>query len=298
MLTPQDSYPELTKSLGLTSEKAQIFFKREDLHPYGSHKGRSIPLMIDHYIGEGFKHFALSSSGNAAFAAAMHIKKINFERGNNGSEKIVLEILTGKGINSHKLEKLQGLKDENILVSLQDRPLQALNMKIQDESIKSLRQSTDDLALKGYESLGQELLEIPNLQAIFMGTSSGTTLQSLAEFFKSKGKKVELHLVQTSSCHPLADTFVDNEKDEKSIADAIIDHSANRSEKLIPLIEASQGSGWIASNDQIIAAQDLAKKNANLSISTNSALSLAGLMQATYTGKKWNGSVVCMICGD
>jgi hypothetical protein len=67
---------------------------------------------------------------------------------------------------------------------------------------------------------------------------------------------------------------------------------------LSQLIRNSNGSGWIASNEQIKIAQEMSEKYAGVQISTNSALSLAGLMQAVYTGKKWSGSVICIICGD
>jgi hypothetical protein len=40
------------------------------------------------------------------------------------------------------------------------------------------------------------------------------------------------------------------------------------------------------------------EKMADLSISSNSALSVAGLMQAVYTGKEFKGAVACVICGD
>ena len=108
-----------------------------------------------------------------------------------------------------------------------------------------------------------------------------------------------MHIVQTASCHSLADTFVDNfSSNEKSIADAIVDQTALRKETLIPLIKKTGGNGWIALNDEIKTAQEMAKKHARLSISPNSALSIVGLMQAIYTGKSWDGTVACMICGD
>lgn len=291
MITPHELHPELSQALGFSSP---VYFKREDLHPYGSHKGRSIPRMIDEKVLGGCKHFAISSSGNAALAAGLHIKKLN-----EGGADIMLEILAGKSINPKKLAKLEALRDHNILVSIQDRPKQVLFAKTQDPSIQSLRQSNDDTALPGYEELAEELLEIPDLKAVFIGTSSGTTAQSLAEYFIKNKKKIEVHIVQTSSCHPIADAFVDNfSSEEKSTADAITDITAIRKNTLVDLIKKTQGNGWIASNDDIFAAQDMAKKNAGLSISTNSALSVAGLMQASYTGTTWDGAVVCMICGE
>ncbi len=291
-ITPQESHAELGKALGLT-DSAVLYFKREDLHRYGSHKGRSIPYMIDEKLKLDCSHFAISSSGNAALASAMYVKELNEKR----KEKITMEILVGKHINTSKLEKLESLKDENILLSIQDRPLQALFMKTQDPAIQSLRQSTDPLALVGYESLARELENIPELKAIFIGTSSGTTAQALAEYFKDKG--VEIHIIQSSSCHPMSNAFVKYDGDTTvSFADAIVDTVAPRKSAITSLISHSGGSGYIATNEEISSAIELVDKHAHIVISPNSALSVVGLMQAIYTGKSWNGSVVCMIMGN
>lgn len=289
MVTPHEKQDDLTKDLGL-SANFPVYFKREDLHPLGSHKGRSLPLMIDEKIKADCTHFAISSSGNAALAAGLYIQKLNEEGGD-----LTLEILAGKNISPHKLEKLEGLRGNGILLSLQDRPLQALFMKTQDPSIQSLRQSTDDTALIGYEILAEELLEIPKLSAVFMATSSGTTALGLANYFKKNKKNIEVHIVQTSSCHPIADSFVENfSSDEKSIADAIVDQTAFRKDAVAKAVE----SGWIVKNEEIEAAQEIIGRTTGVDVSTNSALSVAGLMQAVYTGKEFKGAIACMICGD
>jgi len=293
MITPNELQAKLAKDLGIKN----LYFKREDLHPYGSHKGRSIPVMIDKYLAEGIHHFAISSSGNAALAAAFHIQKLNHYR----NDKINLDILIGRHIDNKKLEKLSQFKNSEISITMHDRPLQTLFNITQDQNIKPLRQSNDDNALVGYEVLAKELLEIKDLNAVFIGTSSGTTAQALSEYFEknSKKNKIQIHIVQTSTCHVIADAFVDDQiLDEKSLADAIVDHTALRKNKIIELIKKNEGSGWIASNELIISAKEITKKNTGLSISNNSALSVAGLMQAVYTGQSWDGSIVCMICGD
>jgi threonine dehydratase len=251
--------------------------------------------MIDTYVKEGFNHFAISSSGNAALAAAYYANELNEKK----KDKINLEILIGRHIATKKLRKLEGFKNENIKVTMHDRPLQTLFTITKDQSVKALRQSTDDLALSGYRSLAEELLEIPKLEAVFIGTSSGTTAQALAQYFVDNKHKVEIHVVQTSSCHPIADSFNEDEiVNEESIADAIVDHTAIRKSILVDLIRKSNGNAWIVSNDQIRSAQEITKINTELNISTNSALSVAGLMQAIYTSRTWKGSVACLICGD
>ncbi len=322
MITPQQNYPDLADVVGVSS----LYLKREDLHPYGSHKGRSIPVMIDHYLGQGKRHFAISSSGNAALAAARHIKKLN----GDATSRIILEILVGNKITEHKLAKLTDLADFNVSVMRFERPLQTLTKKTADGSIQSLRQSTDDIALIGYESLAKELEQIKDLQAVFVATSSGTTSQALAKYFlkkiedrRSKAeslekqnsglgafdspflsanrglKPVEIHIVQTTSCHPMASEFTDSiGSEDQSTADAIVDMTANRKKTLIPLIKKTGGFGWIATNEEIATAQELIEKHAKIGCSPNGALATAGLMQAVFSGKEWNGSVACVIGGE
>jgi threonine dehydratase len=289
MVTPHEEYPKLAEALELSS----VYFKREDLHPLGSHKGRSISVMIDEYVAEGKHAFAISSSGNAALAAALHIKELN-----DSGAGLTLDVYIGRSINPQKHKELKFLADEAIVITQTERPLQTLFNATEGGSIQALRQSKDDLALRGYEALANELIMIKDIAAVFIPTSSGTTAEALALAFKSAGKNVEIHVVQTSSCHPIAEAFEgEYESDEKSIADAIVDHTALRRPKLVPLIEESNGFGYTATNEEIKSAIEIAEKNTGLTLSPNSALSVAGLMKAVYTGRKFNGAVVCLITG-
>ena len=264
------------------------------MHQYGSHKGRSIPVMIDAYYAKGDRRFAISSSGNAALAAALYIRELNGKQ----EEQAELDIYVGNSIAPHKLERLKDLADASIRVLIKERPLQALTQSAQ-EGMRSLRQSTDDTALTGYGSLAQELAAVKGISTVFIGTSSGTTAQALAQYFNNKKLPIQVHIVQTSSCHPMADAFESFDgHDEKSIADAIVDLTAQRKAVLIPLIEKTGGRGWIATNDEISTALELVKKYTDLDISTNSALSVAGAMKAVYSGLELKGAVACMICGE
>ncbi|MES2216150.1 MAG: PLP-dependent lyase/thiolase [Patescibacteria group bacterium] len=290
MVTPHEQYLELAQALGYSN----LYFKREDLHPYGSHKGRSIPVMIDWHYKGGDRRFGLSSSGNAALAAALYTKEMN----SRDQEKISLDIYVGLGIDPHKLERVRALADEHIRIFSKERPRQALTEAMQ-KGVRSLRQTTDDVALIGYVPLAEELLKIGNVGAVFIGTSSGTTAQSLARFFKEKNLPTQVHIIQTSSCHPLADAFEPYDgPNEKSIADAITDITAQRRFDLTALINENSGFGWYASNKDIRTAQELVEKHTGLKISTNSALSVVGAMHAAYRGWEIKGNVVCMICGE
>ncbi len=300
MITPLENYPELAAAIGLPG----LCFKREDMHPYKSHKGRSIPVMIDQYYEKGDRNFAISSSGNAALAAALHVQHLN----SSGKDQVKLDIFVGNHVSPLKLQKIRVIADKsnsNIRVLVKERPLQTLT-QVAQEGVRSLRQSTDDEALVGYQSLAEELIgQIPKVYpsgkigAIFIGTSSGTTAQALADYFLKNKSAIQVHIVQTSSCHPLSDAFESYDgPDERSIADAITDITGHRKSALIPLIEKTGGKAWVATNDDIRSAQELVQNHTGVLISTNSALSVVGAMKAAYIGHKVAGAVVCLIGGE
>jgi len=286
MVTPN----EIKIALGMKLGVPELYLKREDLHPYGSHKGRSIPFMIDYYYHEGDRKFAITGSGNAALAAALFVQEQKLP--------IELDIYTGNHISQKKLSKLKDLADSNIRIFGKERPLQALNEAVQ-AGARSLRQSTDDIALIGYKSLAEELAEIKDLTAIFVANSSGTTAQALAHYFSSTHPSPEIHIVQTTSCHPMVDAFEHYDgQAELSTADAIVDITALRKNKLIPDIKKTGGFGWVASNDEIATAKNLIQKHAKLELTANGALSVAGLMKAIYSGWEHRGPVVCIVGGE
>ncbi|MDE1975243.1 MAG: PLP-dependent lyase/thiolase [Patescibacteria group bacterium] len=293
--TPTEQYPALAKAIGIK----ELYLKREDLHPYGSHKGRSIPVMIDRYSASGERHFAISSSGNAALAAALYVHELN--AGKDKNDPLDLDIFVGQHASSHKVEKLYKLVDKHVQVTVKERPLMAL-AEAGREGFRSLRQSMDDTALLGYKSLAKEMTRglVPDKNAaIFVATSSGTTAQALAEYFSEHSLPIQVHIVQTSSCHPMSDAFQTYDgPEERSDADAIVDKIANRKDALVPLIEETGGRGWIASNDDIGKARDAISKCAGFGLSANGALSFAGAMKAASSGFKLPDTIVCLIGGE
>lgn len=299
MLTAQESYPKLAKAIGVS----KIILKREDLHPFGSHKGRSIPQMITNYANQGYKNFIISSSGNAALAAIRLVQEYNLD---NPHHKITLKIFIGKNIDKNKLHNLKNGSTNEITIEQTERPRQAAFQMEKDGSdlqshsrqVKNLRQSTDDSALAGYETLAKELNEIKNLQAIFIPTSSGTTAQALGYYFFKLGNNPQIHIVQTSACAPIASIFDKNYSlTEQCLASAIVDNVAHRKEKVIEIIKNSHGFGWIISDKEIAQAIKLTKEKTDIDISPNSALAIAGLQKALKSGWKFDGATACLITG-
>ncbi len=288
MITPQTTFPDIAREVGVQ----ELYLKREDLHPYGSHKGRSIPVMIDRAVAASATTFALSSSGNAALAAIRHIQYLN-----STGKNLSLSIFIGKNISKEKKDILtQEISDPRITLAETERPLQTFLNFIRGTNVVSLRQSTDDTALIGYKTLAHELLTIPNLTRVYIASSSGTTAQALAQYFKESGKAISVVLVQTSETYPLAELFTKNHPavPEKSLADAIVDRVAHRRDTIQKLFKTTLSTGVIADNTTILRAQNILK-TAGIVTTANGALSLAGLLIDPH--KKDTEVSVCIITG-
>jgi threonine synthase len=287
MLTPQTQAKKLAKALHLD---VPLYLKREDLHPQGSHKGRSIPLMIARYIGKGHDAFCISSSGNAAISAATTINEYNTKHKN----KLKLNIFVGKNIDSSKLKIIKKLLNKEVALKKTDNPKQTAFKMDKDGSAKNLRQSTDDTALLGYTSLAKELAKIKNLNAVFIPTSSGTTAQALHEEFENLKLNPQIHIIQTPACHPMVKSAIPM---NHSIATAIVDNVGFRKEVVKKAVLDSGGNGWVATNKDISEAITLIKKTENITASPNSALSVVGLELAIKNKWGFKGPIVCLLTG-
>lgn len=294
MLTPQSQAKQLARALGLNTE---LYLKREDLHIYGSHKGRSIPVMLEKYINLGKTDFCISSSGNAAISAAVFINEYNAK---HKTSQLNLKIFAGNNINEEKFKVIKKLCNKSVSAQRTSNPRQSAFQMEKDGLAVNLRQSTDDSALSGYESLAKELAEIKNLGAVFIPTSSGTTAQALHEEFKKLKMIPQIHIVQTDFCHPIAEAyhlFPIKSSSTPSIAGAIVDNIAHRKEKIVEAMKTSKGNAWVCDNKKIETAVALIKKTEKIVSSPNSALAVAGLTQAIKNKWRFDGPVVCILTG-
>jgi len=294
MQTKQTKLKKLAKKLNFSGD---LYFKREDQHPLLSHKGRSLPTMITTKIKMNQRNFVISSSGNAALAAALYIKKYN----KTHSKKLSLTIFVGEKILSTKLQKLKKLADRNIILEQVTNPKQSAFLMDKNKTASWLRQSNDDNALIGYESLAKELSKIKNLRAVFVPTSSGTTALGLHLAFKKLKRKIAIHIAQTNSVYPMVAAYIketDCRPEEVSLAGAIVDKIALRKTNLSKAIKDSHGFGYAINNEELRQAVKLAKESEGIEISYNSALSVAALSQALKSGIKFKGAVACLITGE
>ncbi|MBP9817795.1 PLP-dependent lyase/thiolase [Candidatus Shapirobacteria bacterium] len=212
-----------------------VYLKHEDQNLTGSAKDRAIELQIDNLISQGYKSAVISSTGNAAISAQYfcHLKKIP------------LTIFVSPNINPHKLLTIKNKNNSKIFKS--NQPISDAFKFAKTNNAYLLRQSTDPIALLGYQKISQELIaQLPKITSIFIPVGSGTTLLGISQ---SLPQSVKIFAVQPASHCPIASYFDKNFQSENStVTDAL-------SVKLLPLkkrvIDACF-SGVVIQNQNII----------------------------------------------
>ena len=254
-------------------DNTKVVIKNEMVNPNNSFKDRSLCYQLSHYLAKGIVKFVISSSGNAAISAASYIAS-------HGESEI--DIFIGNQITDGKKEKLTALASDKIRIHQGQKP-KSDAIKFSKETIAlNLRGSIDDVALTGFKTIAYEIAEeTPDIDCLFLPTSSGTSALGLHYGFEEMGLKVAIFICQSQKVHPIAEEFdKDFESQKDSIADAIVDKVALRKSKLVQVLKQNKGGGLVLSDFNIFHAQ--AKTGlANIFMpSYNSALAFAGLSKA------------------
>jgi threonine synthase len=251
----------------------KVWIKNEMINPNNSFKDRSLAYQLSYYISIGSKRFVISSSGNAAISAASYVALAN---------ECEIDIFIGNGISSNKYVRLNKFASGQIRIHKGAKPKSdAIKFAKQNNAI-NLRGSIDDLALTGFKTIGYELArQVPQIDSLFLATSSGTSALALHYAFEEMGLKVAIYVCQSEKVHPIASEF-DKDFDEKpeSMADAIVDKVALRKPKLLAALKKNGGGGFVLSDADILEAQARAGIAGIPMPSYNSALAFAGLSKA------------------
>ncbi len=290
--TPCVNCEKLAKFLNLE----KVYLKREDLNPTGSFKDRSLAFQLSAKLQEGKSKFVISSTGNAAISAISYCKLFKseidvFVSKSIQADKLVrlLDILNIKNFN-HNL--LQGdnstlIRKGNITIHFSIKPKSESIKFSQKTNSIHLRGSNDDLATIGYQTISFELLnQARDADSIFIPCSSGTSTIGLYQGYFIQGfKSPSIYIIQTTKVHPIASYFDKNFlKSEESLASAISDKVAKRKDQVIQVISNTGGSGFVSSNEDIMASQMLFKKYCGIEISFDSSLTLSGLIKSIKEG--------------
>lgn len=242
-----------------------VYLKREDLNITGSAKDRAISYQIQNLISLGFDSAVLSSSGNAAISAAYYCQKYH----------IKLTVFVSNKINKNKLSLIKA----EIITSA--RPISDAFKYAKTNHSYLLRQSTDPVALVGYQQIALELVkQLPQITSIFVPVGSGTTLLGISQKLPAG---VKIFAVQPASHCPIANHFdKDFTPEDITITDALSVKSLPLKDQVIAAIKKSHGSGIVIQNKDIIYTKS----------SPESALAYAGYLKIKDTTNVGNFPVV------
>lgn len=278
------------KQLDLRTGNCQFFGKCEFNNPTGSHKDRSLGIWIDELLKKGRRDFVISSTGNAAIAAA------SVATTQPKLKTLTIFLRTQLAITKKKRLKdiLQNDSSHKIKVKYSDRPKSDAIKYAAKGGAYHLRSSTDPLAKIGYHSLAQELYqELPDADAIFFPVSSGTSFAGVFDGYqKIKAKKIPaFHAVQTLAVHPLIRTA--SHSADRSLASAICDRVAHRREEINDILLRTGGRAWVSSEQEIVTHSELLRQQ-GFPVSPESGLALAAAGRAISVQKEYNKVIVIL----
>ncbi len=268
---------ELSLEEGLTA-------KREDENPTGSLKDRGMAFLVSWALSQGIKKAVLSSSGNAAIAAAAYCRLAG----------IKLTVFVSPKINPGKRKRLQ---ESGIEINFSDQPVsEAIKFSKREEAF-NLRPSQNEFGPEGYQTLALELAESQGaVEDIFIPVSSGTALIGIARGFEKLGFLPRIHVCQSTAVCPIASSFAkDYSPEEKSLADALVAKFTPLKNEVIEAVKKSAGTGWVISNQEIKAEQERLSGQ-GMETSAEGALAVAAWRKAKESG--WPlGKAVCLLTG-
>jgi threonine dehydratase len=260
---PIEANPRLARWAGVDD----LLVKREDLNPTGSHKDRGAVEQVLGCLARGERVAVISSSGNAALAAAA-------EGSRHGVT--VVALLSPQT----KPGKVQAIADAGGRVVVTTKPI---NFTIRLSRVcgwPDLRPSQSADALRGFAGLGHELAaELPDGTALVGYASSGTTYAAVAAALAEDHRRLPLHPVQAGLVNGLSREFGRPGDGRRSIVGDLGVKVSARTDAVVLQVRESEGEAWWV-DDTAIAEAGAALSDAGFEVARECWAALAGLRLA------------------
>lgn len=283
-LEPAD---ELGRALGIPA----LRLKREDHSPTGSHKARCLSLLCSALVASGGRQAVISSSGNAAVAAAAYAPLGGIR---------VLSLLSPRTPRV-KLTRLRGYPG---LTVLSDHPIALLHHAARRWNLADLRGSVNSLAPNAYRGIAAELVETSPLAAVFLFSNSGASALGLAQGFQQlllPQDRPGLHVVEGNPGGEMTRAWYPGAQPSPGTESHLGDLGSRRS-RLSPAVRravrASGGRGWRVGAAEASEVKAIAEDH-GVRTSWEGLATLAAMRQAAATGEvSRDGSWIAVLTGD
>jgi threonine synthase len=258
----------------------RLLLKREDRNPTGSHKDRAAAYQLAAAAARGDRAVTISSSGNAAIAtsryAALH--------------GIPAAVFVHPATDPVKLASIDGTTTSLVVT---ERAINGAKTLARELRVPNLRPSTNDEALVGYASLGEELaLELPEeLDTVVLFATSGATAIAVADALARTRRRVQVHVVQGEGNAALVDpaSTTTDASAHGAAAGRLGVRRSRRGRELRAAIEATGGAGHVATAADVAAARELLTAD-GIDVSDESAANIAVARRLADAGRH-----VCVI---
>lgn len=270
--TPLQAAPELGQALGAP----RLWLKREDLNPTGSHKARGMGWLCSQLLAEGRHQAVISSSGNAAIAAAAYASRGGIR---------LLSLLSPETPGA----KLRRLLAQPQLAVLSRHPVELLHHAVAKWGLADLRGSVHPLAALPYRGIAAELVGEMRFDAVFLFCSSGATALGLSQGMEAlvePDRRPRLELVEGHPGGELTRPWYPREEGSGDLARGIFELGTRRS-RLAPAVRRaareSGGRGWRVDPGRLPELRELAERR-GVSTSWEGLAALAAVADAARSG--------------
>jgi len=283
--TPLEPAATLGAALGIPA----LSLKREDLSPTGSHKARYLGYLCSMLLAAGVDQAVISSSGNAAIAAAAYASLGG----------IRLLSLVSPRTPRVKLERLRAYPQ---LTVLSNRPVALLHHAVRKWGLADLRGSVNPLAPNAYRGIASELLSAGEIAGVFLFSSSGAAALGISQGFAEllgPGARPQLHVVEGTPGGELTRAWYSSGSHSD---DSHLGELGSRRSRLAPslrrAVRESGGRGWRVGARELEATRELGDRQ-GLSTSWEGIATLAAMHQAfSQAGPHPGGIWVAVLTGD
>lgn len=281
---------EPAEELGIALGIPSLRLKREDYSPTGSHKARYLGYLCSLLVARGVRQAVISSSGNAAIAAAAYASLGGIR---------LLSLVSPRT----PRVKLERLRDYSQLTVISDHPVALLHHAVHNWGLADLRGSVNPLAPNAYRGIAQELLEEAELAGVFLFSSSGAAALGLSQGFAQllePAARPQVHVVEGTPGGELTRPWYSS--GSRSPADSGLGDLGSRRSRLAPAVRRavrqSGGRGWRVGASDLEEVLDLGNRH-GLSTSWEGIGALAAMRQSfSETGPGSGGSWVAILTGD
>jgi threonine synthase len=244
-----------------------LWLKREDLNPTGSHKDRGAARQVEACLERGQRVAVISSSGNAALAAAARGAGVGI------TVVALLSPLTEPA-------KVAAIRDAGARVVVTTKPINYTIRLARVCGWPDLRPSQSPEALAGFAGLGAELAaELEDGIGIVGYASSGTTFQAVGAALRERGRRLPLHPVQAGLVNGLSREFGRPGDGRRSLVGDLGVKVSGRSVEVVELVRASGGEAWWVEEAAILEARSALEDNGHV-VAAECWAALAGLRTA------------------